>query len=157
MFFRKESLLTKPILLFIIILIIGLLFVIHPIRGILKKAGDKLVLAVQIAKLKVINSKMQNSYRVAQGLLLSRTWEGKFAMYKNPKTAKYFGAEGINTKLLLKAQQISDKYNIKLKSRYILLPYFFKEKEGIVTLGFLPFDCAGISFASDAKRQKENN
>lgn len=104
-------------------------------------------------ELHVIAQKMQRNYFVLQGLLLSKVWEDKFAMYKHKGIAEAFGASAENRKLLIRAEEIAKTDRLDLQAHFKLMTYFYKENNKDV-MGFVGYDCGGISYSP--KRQAKS-
>jgi hypothetical protein len=90
---------------------------------------------------------MRQNYHILQGLLLAKTWEDKFAMYEDKEVAKYISPDNVNKRLLLKAEQIAERYNINLEAQFMILTYLYKEKNEDIAVGFISLDCAGIKLS----------
>jgi len=145
MIFNKSRIFKRPILLLGIVVIIGLLSFYTPfMKTLIKKAEHTIIIQVQLHKLRLINNKMRHNQRIAQGLLLSKTWEDKFAMHKDKKVIYYIGPRNINTQLFWEARDISQKYHIGVEAHYVLLPYLYKEKGQMIVLGLIGLDCGDI-------------
>jgi len=141
MFYRNK----KPVIILviaIIVLITGFLnFRLECLYQ--RNIIETLVRYIQISKLHQIENQMQRNYHILQSLLLTKTWEDKFAMYRDNTVSKYMGANSPNIKLLAEAQAIGKIQHIKIDSQVLLITYFYKEKNNDTVMGFLGFDCAG--------------
>lgn len=111
----------------------------------LHKAIDKLVISLQLERIKGIEKLMQKNSLTLQALVMKKTWEEKFALLEDEKIRKIIGPSGENAKLFQKATQIAGKYNIALGEKVQLLAYFYKDKNNGVIMGMLGLDYAGIN------------
>lgn len=142
MFYRNK----KPAIILLIIIIVLITGFINFRLECLYQRNiiETLVRYIQINRLHLINQQMQGNYFILQSIVLSKTWEYEYAMYKDKETTKYLGSNNPNIKLLRKAQQISQRYKINIDSQLLLVPYFYKQDNKGIVMGFIDFDAAGI-------------
>jgi hypothetical protein len=122
-----------------------LIFYQEGVKNFCNRALRKIELNIQLNKLKAIDGKLKRNYQLVQGLLMSKTWEDKLAMYQDKEVARYIGPNGLNARLLLEAKKIGDRHKINLEAQFTLLAYLYKEKNNNIVLGFIGLDCAGIN------------